>query len=142
MPINLNLLSVIVIGLIEKAMNSELLELVKQQEKQIEQLKKFIWDISVNPDLLKDQRLMNILIDVDFGNSSDPTLTDYTILKIKELEKRLFQTWGLLDQSRQLLNNPELISKMDMACYNAAVDQHACEWVDYNGNVFESQEQS
>ncbi|WP_286777038.1 hypothetical protein [Sphingobacterium sp. UBA2074] len=125
-------------------MNSELLELIKQQEKHIEQLKKFIWDISVNPDLLKDQRLMNILIDIDFNNSSDPTLTDYTISKIIELEKRLFQIWELLDQSRRLINRPWKVlfpGKGFRACYNAAVDQHACEWVDDKGNVVESQEQ-
>lgn len=119
-------------------MNNELLELVKSQESQIKQLKKFIWDISENPDLLKDQTLMNILIEVDFNNSADPTLASVQECKIKQLENRLFATSELLDKSRQLINQPHLISELstiDLECYNKAVDGHKCEWIHDNVNI-------
>lgn len=114
---------------------TEMAALIEHQEYKIKQLVKFIWGVSANPEILRDQQLMNTLIDMDFNSISSPTIGDVKDIKIKELETRLYKTAEMLDLSRKLINVPELIPKLDLVAYNKGVDEHVCEWVDDNGDV-------
>ncbi|MFD2965902.1 hypothetical protein [Sphingobacterium bambusae] len=68
-------------------LNKEIAVLLQHQERKIGQLVKFIWSLSANPELLKDQNLMYQLIDMDFNTVAEPSVSQLKDMKIQEREK-------------------------------------------------------
>lgn len=114
-------------------------EIIRHQERMIKRLSGFIWDISANPDILRNDQLLNRLIDYDFNSATELLYDQTTIAKIAELERQLFNAVELLEISRDLINAPQVIKSLDINGYNKLVDAYKCSWVNESGELVGTQ---
>lgn len=112
-------------------LNAPLKDLAEQQHIVITGLVGFLYKIASNERGVNQKDLLDTLLDGKLHtlidtNSPRPLF----IAKIKELESEMYKRSKMIDNLRDIINNPEQIENLDKEGFNKMIDEYVCEWAE------------